>query len=962
MSDSTSEFDFDFGDDPSGEPDPNTDEHRHGLDPDDTGPQDLGPVGRRALSAGRTEPRNGRGNGATPSFDPSVPSKRERERGNGAGGNGGGAIDFDQPGNGGEPAAPPRREIDFEPDVDFDLPRRSEPEPKTSPRRGTAREDDRIGEDGAFFADTGEEPFADDDDAAERPAGKLVRSGDAGGAAPARRVGGVALPSLSGVGERLRGLRLPDKLRPPEVETGGGRRGGGGGISVGGRRIKLPFGGDDGGRKKGQIKKWRVLIIVAGLGLLAMVSTFFGMMMAVSSDLPDLENRTEYQASENSVVYDVNGNKLGTLTNNNNRKLVESGDIAQSMKQAAVAIEDSRFYEHNGVDFRGMARAAFADVIPGGSTQGASTITQQFVKNALEAQGSRTVFQKFREAALAYHLERQWDKDKILTQYLNTIYFGEGAYGIEAAAETYFGWNHPDCGQDGYPKCSALLLPEESAMLAGIISSPSAFSPRANPQAAMDRRNLVLAKMADQGYLTESDAQLDMQKPLPAPSEISRPEEDSLAPYFTSWLRQILVDRYGAGRAFGGGLRIKTTLDLDLQEAAENVVRNTLGGVIPTASIVVLDNKTGGIRAMVGGLDYEEHPFNLATNGQRQPGSAFKPFTLVTALENGHSPSETYSSAKQDFIVPGSGGKEHFPVHNYEDIYYGASDLTSATMHSDNSVYAQLGLNIFNNKPQKSLDAIAQTAHKMGIETCFTCRPNGTDTPNPAMILGGLVQGVTPLEMAHAYQTLQNRGQRTSGTLAADPLGPVPILEIKNKDGHDIKGGTNKLVEKREIPEDTADTAKSILSNVISSGGTGKRAAISGHSQWGKTGTTDNNGDAWFCGATKEVTACVWVGHADSTEPMETEFGGQPVDGGTFPALMWASVVSDYYDIQAQHTAGESGDSVGDSGGYVAPSYSAPSSGSGAGDTGGGGGDTGNATPAPAAPSGGGAGGVGAGL
>ncbi|MDX6573481.1 MAG: penicillin-binding protein, partial [Gaiellales bacterium] len=820
MSDSTSEFDFDFGADPSGAPDPDTDEHRHGLDPDDTGPQDLGPVGRRALDAGRTEPRDGRNGGSAPVFDPTVPSEREKERG-GDSGNGGG-LGFDEPA---EADAPPKRDIDFGHEVDFDLPPRSEPEPE--PRRASPRESDAdpIGDDGAFFADTGEEPFIEED-GRDRPAGELVRDdGSEGNGAPARQVGGIALPSLGGIGDRLRNLRVPDALRPPETDTGRGRRGGGGGITLGGRRVKLPFGGD-GGRKKGQIKKLRVLIIVIGLALLAMVSTFFGMMMAVSSDLPDLENRTEYNASENSVVYDVNGNKLGTLTNNNNRKLVESGDIAQSMKQAAVAIEDSRFYEHSGVDFRGMARAAFADVIPGGSTQGASTITQQFVKNALEAQASRTVFEKFREAALAYHLERQWDKDKILTQYLNTIYFGEGAYGIEAAAETYFGWNHPNCGQDGYPKCASLLLPEESAMLAGIISSPSAFSPRANPQAAMDRRNLVLQKMAQQGYLTDADAASASQKPLPAPSEISRPQEDSLSPYFTSWLRQILVDRYGAGRAFGGGLRIKTTLDLDLQQAAEGVVRNTLGGVTPTGSIVVIDNKTGGIRAMVGGLDYNDHPFNLATNGHRQPGSAFKPFTLITALEHGHSPSETYTSAPQELPVPHSGGKEVFKVANYGDEYFGTSDLTTATIHSDNSVFAQLGENIFpapnrrlrDRYIQKSLDAIAQTAHNMGVTTCFTCRPNGTDRPNPAMILGGLVQGVTPLEMAHAYSTLADDGERVSGTLAADPGGPVPILEIKDKNGHDIKGGTNKTTHQREVPDSVASTTKSILTENVAIG------------------------------------------------------------------------------------------------------------------------------------------------
>lgn len=777
-----------------------------------------------------------------------------------------------------------------------------------------------------------------------------------------RSLGGVTLPDMSGVAERLRAL-VPE--RKPGVERSrredGASSGGFGGGRFGAIKLpslpfglpSLPFGlGGGGGHKKGKIKKLRLGVILLGLALLALVSTFFGMMMAVSSDLPDLENRTEFNASENSVVYDVTGRKLGTLTNNNNRILVGSADIAQTMKQAAVAIEDRRFYEHSGVDLQGMLRAAVVDLIPGGSTQGASTITQQFVKNALEAQSSRTVFQKFREAALAYHLEKQWDKDKILTQYLNTIYFGEGAYGIEAASRTYFGWNHPDCGTDGHPRCASLLYPEEAAMLAGIISSPSAFSPRANPEAALSRRNLVLDDEVKQGDLTASEADEAKRHPLPSPSQIATPSEDSLSPYFTTWLRQVLVDRYGAGRAFGGGLRIKTTLDYDLQTASEDIVRNTLGGVTPTSSIVVIDNKTGGIRAMVGGLDYKQRPFNLATNGHRQPGSAFKPFTLVTALENGHSPGETYTSAKQDLPVPNSGGKERFVVNNYDDAYYGASSIETATIHSDNSVFAQIGYNILPastpDRVQKSLNLIVRTAHKMGIDTDITAGLKA----NPALILGGLIDGVTPLEMAYAYSTLANDGVRTTGSLAAYKDGPVPILDILDKNGQSVQ--TNKTKHVREIPESVATTAKSILSEVVSYG-TGKRAQV-GEPQFGKTGTTDNNGDAWFCGGIAQVTACVWVGHADSTEAMETEFGGQPVDGGTFPALIWAQVINAYTRIQAEHEAGASGSTGGSTGTAVAPSTSTAPSTPSKDATGGG--ATKPAAPAPA-PSGGG---VGAGL
>ena len=216
--------------------------------------------------------------------------------------------------------------------------------------------------------------------------------------------------------------------------------------------------------------------------MLAFVSWIFGIMMAVASDLPQLEDRAQFAHAQNSVVYDINGQKIATLTNNEGRILINSGDIAPVMKEATVAIEDQRFYEHRGVDFQGIGRAVVQDILHTGATQGASTITEQFVKNALRAQGSRTVFEKLREAALAYQLERHWDKDKILTEYLNEIYFGEGAYGIEEAAKTYFGWNHPGCGQRQATRCASQLLPWEAAMLAGMIANPSALRPAHQPE------------------------------------------------------------------------------------------------------------------------------------------------------------------------------------------------------------------------------------------------------------------------------------------------------------------------------------------------------------------------------------------------------------------------------------------------------------------------------------------------
>ena len=714
--------------------------------------------------------------------------------------------------------------------------------------------------------------------------------------------------------------------------------------------------------KPGRIKKLRLVIVMLGLLLLGMVSTVFGMMMAVAGDLPELESKEQYAQAQNSEVYDSQGRKMGTLLSNSGRILLESEDINPYIKQAVVAIEDQRFYEHRGVDFRGIVRAVGADLMPGGSTQGASTITQQFVKNALEAQNSRTVFQKLRESALAYHLERQWDKDKILTQYLNTIYFGEGAYGIEAAARTYFGGNHPGCGVAGGDACASELAPEEAAMLAGIITSPSAFSPRANPQDALARRNLVLQRMYEEGDLEEEQYADAAETALPAPSDIERPAPDSVSPYFTEWLRQQLVDKYGAGRAFGGGLDVRTTLDLDMQEAADSAAFNTLAGISPTASVVVIDNDTGGIKAMVGGNDFVKEPFNLATNGHRQPGSSFKPFTLITAFENGFGPGSYFTSEPKEFPVPGSGGKEVFEVNNYDDIYYGGSDLATATVHSDNSIFAELGFGargLGRRGPQK----VAETAHRMGIETDFST--------NPAMILGGIDPGVTPLEMTYAYSTIARDGVRVGGELdstsgpndSLEDLGPIAIREVVKPDGSTLDGGKDQaLKEIRAIPEDVATTTRDILESNVQSG-TGVLAQTGGYA-WGKTGTTDNNGDAWFCGGSDNFTACVWVGDADTNTPMETEYNGGPVDGGTFPALIWSQIIQACEAIReaelAQQESEEdeessdedSGDGESDS--YVAP---APSTGSSGGSSGGSGGSGQSApapapsTPAPTAPS-----------
>jgi penicillin-binding protein 1A len=663
---------------------------------------------------------------------------------------------------------------------------------------------------------------------------------------------------------------------------------------------------------KPRLKKLRILFVLLGLGVLAVVSMVFGMMMAVSQDLPAIYDFAQFKEAKNSEVFDASGEPIGTLTSNQNKILLNSGQISPNVKNAVVSIEDARFYEHAGVDFQGIARALVKDILSQSAAQGASTITEQFVKNALAAQGSRTILEKFREAALAYRLERHWSKDKILTEYLNTIYFGEGAYGIEAAARTYFGNAHPGCGTSTEP-CAAVLEPWEAATLAGIIASPSAYDPKVYPENTLMRRNLVLEKMYEQGYITATQSEEGRKQALPAPADIEPPRLESRAPYFTSWLRQQLVERYGAAKTFFGGLKVKTTLDLRLQNAAEEAVNSYLGYLPPTASVVVLDNKNAGVKAMVGGPNFETKPFNLATLGHRQPGSSIKPFTLITALEEGISPYTVYASAPQEFHF-GKHGEETYVVHNDEDSYLGSCDIVCATTYSDNSIYAQLGLEGLKGKTiEDRTRSIAATIHRMGY--------SGSISTNPSMVLGGLKEGVTPLGWTYAYSTIANDGDRVSGTLAPDPGdSPVAYTQVTDQDGHTIKDGDNDSLHEQVISGSTAEEAKSILETVVSSG-TGTNANIGVPGQWGKTGTTEENGDAWFCGATEEVTACVWVGYADSLTPMTTLYNGGPVMGGTFPALIWASVISSWEEIKAERAAESASERNGhDVGGSGVPS------------------------------------------
>jgi penicillin-binding protein 1A len=627
-----------------------------------------------------------------------------------------------------------------------------------------------------------------------------------------------------------------------------------------------------------RLKRLRFLLILFAVLLLGLISFVFGIFMAVASDLPSLTKFSQLKEAQSSVLLDDLGHPIGVISEQN-RVIVTPQEIPPIVKQAVISIEDKRFETNSGVDIRGIARAFVQDVAHKGTVQGASTIEQQFIKNALQAQSHRTILEKLRETALAYQLSHKWSKEKIITAYLNTIYFGNGAYGIESAAQTYFGSdvNHLGCGTPGHRLCVQELEPAEAALLAGIIQSPTAYDPANHPFAAKTRRDVVLAQMLQQGYIRRSVYEESVNQALPAPKDVQTPHQPLVegvdVGYFTSWVQQQVIERYGAPRVFNGGLRIKTTLDLGLQRAAEQAIDGYLPGPAgPAAALVAIENSTGQVRAMVGGRNYDKTPFNLATEGERQPGSSFKAFDLAAALEDGISPDSVWSSRQKVFYVSSPHGQEKFVVHNDEGAYTGSNTLTGATAYSDNSIYAEVGLKV-------STPRIARLAHRMGITT-----PLST---NPAMTIGGLEVGVTPLDMAHSYETIAHGGERVSGSLVSDSQ-PVGIQEVSAgshtlSDGH--HNDRNAVLTKRVLPPEVASTETSMLETVLQYG-TARAAAI-GQFAAGKTGTTSNYGDAWFVGWDGKYTVAVWVGYPNSLVPMTTDFNGSPVLGGTFPALIW---------------------------------------------------------------------------
>jgi penicillin-binding protein 1A len=608
-----------------------------------------------------------------------------------------------------------------------------------------------------------------------------------------------------------------------------------------------------------RIRKLRLFLLVLVLGTLGFGAFLLGAVQAISEEIPGLDPAAcQQRLSKNGWVKTATARRtLAVLRGQESRVIVPSNDISPLMKQAIVAIEDQRFFEHRAVDVHGILRAVWADVTNQAVVQGGSTITQQFIKNTCTS-SAPSITRKLKEAALAWQLEQRWSKERILTAYLNTIYFGNGAYGVQEAAQVYF-----------HESAKDLNLPQ-AALLAGIPENPSLYDPVSNKAAARHRRNVVLEKMFQLRDIDAKELRWSLRAGMPDPARVQLPGTQGPveAQYFVNYVRQQLTDRCGSSQVLGGGLHVRTTLNLGLQQIARKSIAQWLHDPTgPSAALVAVDPRNGRVLAMVGGRNFKKSQFNLAVQGERQPGSSFKPFVLTTALDRGISPDTQFMSHP----VAIQAGDRVWVVHNFANSYLGRIPLSEATQYSDNSVYAQL-------TDLVGPGAIARTAHRLGI----------TSPLRPYFSIGLGAQAVNPLEMARAYSVFANGGYRIDGSIVGDH--PRAVLSVEN--GSHGCDGENKVVRRRVISPETDAVVNALLQRVVQAG-TGVRAQLpDGRPVAGKTGTTENYGDAWFVGYTPQLVTAVWVGYPNKLVSMSTQFHGQPVEGGTYPALVWRSFMT----------------------------------------------------------------------
>lgn len=560
---------------------------------------------------------------------------------------------------------------------------------------------------------------------------------------------------------------------------------------------------------------------------------------------------------ETTFLYDAAGNKLAELSGGENRTSVPLEQMSEHLIDAVLSTEDREFFNHNGVNFAAITRAAIAD-LRGQPLQGGSTITQQYVKLVFTG-ADRTIIRKLREATLAVKLERELSKTEILERYLNRIYFGRGAHGVQAAAQSYFRKDVRD-----------LTVPE-AAYLAGLIRAPEAADASRDPVEAKRRRDLVLQDMVEEGYVTDEDRDVMVTAPVVVRDRDSIVTEKVEAPeagtqYFVEHVRRILAERFGDDAVNGGGLRVYTSLDVDLQRAAYDAVYNqTLNQEGDPAGALVAVDRDGYVRAMVGGKSWNaDSPFarvNFATGADgggtgRQAGSSFKPFVLATAVADGFSVESAFD-APAELVIPGANAGRDYTVRNYENAGYGRMNLVDATAKSVNTVYAKLIAAI-------GVERVALFARELGVKS---------EVPPLFSITLG-TPTVSVLEMADAYLTFATRGERVE---------PNVIVKVTDADGRVLwepPVTRTRVMEPRE-----ADIVTHVLEGVIRNG-TGTRARLDTAAA-GKTGTTQSYGDAWFVGYTPGLSTAVWLGFPDGQDHELRGVHGINVTGGSLPAEIW---------------------------------------------------------------------------
>jgi penicillin-binding protein 1A len=568
----------------------------------------------------------------------------------------------------------------------------------------------------------------------------------------------------------------------------------------------------------------------------------------------DLDSLRPTRIGQNTFVYAADGSRLGSIPAEKNREPVGAGEMSRWVRRATVAIEDRRFFEHSGVDFEGIARATVKNLEAGSIVEGGSTITQQLVRN-LYISRERTVQRKVKEACLATKLDRAWSKERILTTYLNQVYYGNHAYGIEAAAQTY------------YSKHAEDLTLREAALLAGLTQAPSSYDPFTAQARALGRRQEVLRALLETGVITQRRYERTSASDLGL--RPGRLYQEIREPYFFGYVRDKLIEVYGAQTVRSGGLEVYTTIVPRYQRLAEEAIRETLNQPNdPAAALISISPRSGAIRAMAAVVpNRPQNEFNLLSQARRQPGSTFKTFVLAAAVEMGINPDSTYYvSAPFTYRVHPAGNCEDgtwWCVHTYANDYYGWSSIRSATIRSDNSVYAQLTLDV---TPER----VAEVARRMGVESPLDV--NGAYVPSIG--LGSIA--VSPLDLASGYATLAAGGVRAE---------PMAIRRVILADGReDDEAGWGVSNRRRAISEGAAAVVTRILEQNIQYG-TGTRAAL-GKPAAGKTGTNEEHADAWFAGYTPDLATITWVGFTRGEIPMENVHG-IAVTGGSFPAEIW---------------------------------------------------------------------------